>query len=382
MSDAPSIPVAEVATGPGIRYLVPLRDVERELSNQMKALQGIGTAPVQRARMSNLVIFCNSLEQAINLNEQVPAISMVHPARVLLLVGESDLPDRELTSRVTVRPLGEGSKRYACAEQVTLHAAGTYVDRLPFAVRALLIGDLPVNLLWCAPTPPPLAGALLYDLAECAQQIIYDSLGWRDPARGVSATATWLEQIERPGDRWRVASDLNWRRLKHWRRLLTQSLEPASAPGVEESVNEILIEHGPHAVVQAWLLGSWLSRRLNWRVQQGKLTPGVEMAWRFTTPRGTSLVRVHRLEQGSAAIHRVRIAYRIDDKPRAMNMTVQEGQRLTLELEGVDASPRTISISPQSPVELVGRQLSDRARDPVFRESMAVAQVMAQSVLH
>jgi hypothetical protein len=33
-------------------------------------------------------------------------------------------------------------------------------------------------------------------------------------------------------------------------------------------------------------------------------------------------------------------------------------------------------------VELVGRQLSDRSRDPVFRESMAVAQVMAQSVLH
>jgi glucose-6-phosphate dehydrogenase assembly protein OpcA len=382
MSDPSSPPALGVVQAPGIKYLVPIRDVERELSNQMKALQGAGAAPVQRARMSNLVIFCNSLEQSILLNEQVPAISMVHPARVLLLVGLSDLPDKELTSRVTVRPLGEGSKRYACAEQVTLHAGGAFVDRLPFAVRALLIGDLPVNLLWAAPTPPPLAGALLYELGENAQQIIYDSLGWREPARGVAATGTWLEQVERPGGRWRVASDLNWRRLKYWRRLLTQSLEPASAPGAAESVSEVLVEHGPHAVVQAWLLASWLSRRLDWRVQAGKITPGVEMSWAFLTPRGRARVVIHRMEEGPAAIRRVRIACQIDGKPGAMNLTAEEGQRLSLQLEGTATAARTMALPPHSAIDLIGRQLSDRERDPVFRESMAVAQVMAQSVLH
>jgi glucose-6-phosphate dehydrogenase assembly protein OpcA len=392
MSEAPTPAPLPVVQAPGIKYLVPLRDVERELSNQMKALQGAGAAPVQRARMSNLVIFCNSLEQSILLNEQVPAISMVHPARVLLLVGDSDMPDRELTSRVTVRPLGEGSKRYACAEQVTLHAGGAFVDRLPFAVRALLIGDLPVNLLWAAPTPPPLAGALLYELAENAQQIIYDSLGWRDPARGVSATGTWLDQVERStgftpgqgtgsGGRWRVASDLNWRRLKYWRRLLAQSLEPASAPGAAESVSEVRIEHGPHAVIQGWLLASWLSRRLDWRVQAGKLTPGVEMSWAFVTPRGRARVALSRLEEGPAAIRRVRIVCQIEGKPGAMNLTAEESGRLSLQLEGTSTAARTIALPAHSAIDLIGRQLSDRERDPVFRESMAVAQVMAQSVL-
>jgi glucose-6-phosphate dehydrogenase assembly protein OpcA len=364
------------------RYRVPIPEVERELNKQMKALQGAGTAPLQRARMSNVVVYCNSLERSILLNEQVLTFSVMHPARVLLLVGETDQPDRELTARVTVRPLGQGSKRYTCAEQVTLHAAGAYVDRLPFAVRALLIGDLPVNLLWAAPSPPPLSGALLYELSENAQQIIYDSIGWPDPARGVSATGAWLEQVERPGGRWRVASDLNWRRLKYWRRILMQSLEPASAPGVEKSVSEILVEHGPHAVVQAWLLASWLTRRLGWRLQTGKLTPGVEMAWSFTTPKGQARVRVHRLEEGPPTIRRLRIACVVDGKPATMNLTVEESQRLSLELEGVDAAPRTMTVPPQSAVELVGRQLSDRERDPMFRESMAVAQVMAQSVLH
>src|SRR5262245_42670182 len=163
-----------------VKYRVSLRELERELGQQMKALQGPGSAPVRQARMSNLVIFCNSLEQAIVVNEQVPAISAVHPARTLLLVGEPGI-DRDLTARVTVRPIAAGGKSYTCAGRVTLHAGGSAVDRLPFAVRSLLIGDLPVNLWWAAPQPPPMAGALLHELAEYAQQVIYDSLGWPDP---------------------------------------------------------------------------------------------------------------------------------------------------------------------------------------------------------
>jgi len=51
-------------------------------------------------------------------------------------------------------------------------------------------------------------------------------------------------------------------------------------------------------------------------------------------------------------------------------------------LEGVEGAPRTMTLPPVSAAELVGRQLSDRERDPVFHESMAVAGAMAQSVLN
>jgi glucose-6-phosphate dehydrogenase assembly protein OpcA len=360
------------------QYLVPLRDVERELNQQMKALQGSGSAPLQRARMSNLVIFCNSLEQSILVNEQMTAITAVHPSRTILLVGEPG-KDRELTARVTVRPVGQ-AKHHVCVEMVTLHAGGANVERLPFAVRALLIGDLPVNLWWEANVPPPMAGALLYELSEQAQQIIYDSLGWPDPARGMAATAAWLEQVERPGGRWRVASDLNWRRLKYWRRLLGQALDEASAPGAVEAVRELIVEHGPHAVIQGWLLVSWLTRLLGWRVQTGKVTPGVEMSWLFRTPKGDGRVGIRRLEEGPPEVTRVRIATVFDGKPVTLNVTPEGPQRLAMVVEGVDQAPRTVAVPPQSAVELVGRQLSDRERDAAFKESMAVAQVMAQSV--
>jgi hypothetical protein len=48
--------------------------------------------------------------------------------------------------------------------------------------------------------------------------------------------------------------------------------------------------------------------------------------------------------------------------------------------EGVETAPRSVSVQPQSLAELVGRQLSDRERDPVFAESIATAQMLAQSL--
>jgi glucose-6-phosphate dehydrogenase assembly protein OpcA len=362
---------------------VPLWEVERELSRQMKALQGPDERPVQRARMANLVVYCNSQDRAARLNTEIPDVVTVHPARVLLLVADAESSSTELTATVLVRPLHIGGHGLGFSEQVTLECGGGAVHHLPFAVRALLIGDLPTNLWWAAAVPPPLAGPLLYELAEHAQQIVYDSMGWPDPARGVAATATWLDQAERRNgwDRWRVASDINWRRLKYWRRMLTQALEAGQRRGVLETVCEIQVEHGRHAVVQAWELMSWLTRQLGWKVQTGKVEPGVEMVWRFHGPTGEPVVRIHRVDDGSEEIQRIRISCRLDGKDAVLNLFVQDGPRLAMQLEGVAEAPRTMSVPPHSPAELVGRQLSDRERDPVFHESMAVAQIMARSLL-
>jgi glucose-6-phosphate dehydrogenase assembly protein OpcA len=377
MSDPAKPSVAENIFG----VPVELHSAEAELNREMKALQSVGQAPILRAHMSNLVIYCNRLETALSITAQIPDIGLVHPARVLLLIGESNTDTLHAWVRVRAHSLGHQTQ--TTSEQMTIATPAGQVDRLPFAVRALTIGDLPMNLWWASNQPPPFAGQLMYELADTAQQIIYDSIGWTEPARGVVATATWLEQIERTSGlgRWRVASDLNWRRLKSWRRLLTQALEPGSAPGAAESITEVLVEHGPHAVVQGWELVSWLSQRLGWTVQGGKVQTGVEIGWRFARANGELRVRIRRLEQGPAEIHRIRIACAIDGKPGALNLVVESEQRLAIQLEGIEGEPRTIALPPLTPAELIGRQLSDRARDPVFRESMVVAQVMAQSVL-
>src|SRR5262249_49690613 len=159
------------------------------------------------ACMSNLLIFCDRRDQADEVAMQVPQIVVAHPARVLLLVGEEDADNLNepsagsarqapqaggILASVLVRRLAQARDHRCFSEQVTLRAAGVAVAKLPFAVRGLLIGDLPINLWWRSQQPPPLAGPLLYELAENAQQIIYDSFGWLDPARAVAAASSWL----------------------------------------------------------------------------------------------------------------------------------------------------------------------------------------------
>jgi glucose-6-phosphate dehydrogenase assembly protein OpcA len=363
---------------------LPLAEVEKELNRQLAALKEPGVAPVQWARMSNLVIYCTGPELPSELGKVVPDIVTMHPARVLMLEAEPGPESAPVTAAVNVwSHKGEAGAK-TCSEQITLRARGDAVFQLPFAVRGLLIGDLPINVWWAAPIPPPLGGPILFDLTEHAQQVIYDSIGWAEPARGVAATATWLPRFEHDAGEgvWSVASDLNWRRLKYWRRLLGQALDPTAAPGALDTISEVLVEHGPHAVVQAWELVSWLASRLGWQVDRGKVQPGVEIAWQLHGKHGPVRVRIDRLAEGPPYVRRVRIACTISGKPGALNATVEDERRLKVELEGQDVAPRTVTIQPQPLAELVARQLSDRERDPVFRESMAVAQIFAQTVLH
>lgn len=364
---------------------VALKDVERELSRQIQKLHGPTEAPIQRARMANLVIFCQGRQAQADIDSHLSEILTHHPARVILLVSDPQGKRTEISASITIRPIRVGRDSFAFAEQVTLEGDGALVDRLPFAVRALLIGDLPTNLLWNAPIPPALAGPLVFEMADGVQQIVYDSIGWREPARGVVATARWIDQVEKVGlgRAWRIVSDLNWRRLKYWRRILVQSLAPASAPGVADSAQEILVEHGPHAVIQAWELASWLSLRLGWKILAGRLQPGAEMAWRcHCVSERESRIRLRRLEQGPPEVRRVWISCKLGDINGAINIAVESEVRLAVTLEGVDASPRTVTVPPHSAAELVGKQLSDRESSPAFHDSMIVAQTMAQSLLH
>jgi len=360
---------------------VPLRLVEEELSRQMKALQGDDESPVHRAHMSNLVIFCDEPELAESVADDVPEIVASHPARVLLVIGEPETGSETegVTASVIVRQMKQGRHERSLSEQVTLHASGSAVNKLAFSVRALLIGDLPINLWWAARQPPPLVGPLLYDLAENAQQIIYDSLGWLEPARAVSATSTWLQQFEQnlPGGRWRVASDLNWRRLKYWRRMIKQAL----APGAVAAAMELLVEHGPHAVIQAWELVSWLTSQLGWKAQAGKIEQGLEIAWQFQAPDGPVRVRIRRLPEGPSEILLLRLQCNLAGVPSAVAIRAEDSRRLVAQQEGAGTAPNTLNFQPQPRAELVGRQLSDRERDPVFSASMAVAQELAKSLL-
>src|SRR5437764_15349455 len=81
---------------------VALPDIEQALARCMKAAHAPTQTPVQWARMSNLVVFCNTADGAKQARAAVPGIVAIHPARVIQLLTEADAGDRDVSASVGI----------------------------------------------------------------------------------------------------------------------------------------------------------------------------------------------------------------------------------------------------------------------------------------
>src|SRR5438477_7591059 len=97
---------------------VALPDIEQALARCMKAAHAPTQTPVQWARMSNLVIFCNTPDGAKQVRAAVPGIVAIHPARVILLLTDPDARAREVSASVAVLSLPRRSGQPICSEQI------------------------------------------------------------------------------------------------------------------------------------------------------------------------------------------------------------------------------------------------------------------------
>ena len=355
---------------------VDIPAIERELAELWQQGAEAGET-VTRACMSNLIIFCANGDQAAPIPDEVATIIRHHPSRILLLVGDGGKQEPGLEAHVSAHCYLASGGRQVCSEHVTISASGGAARRLPSCARALLIGDLPTALWWVPAQGPSPAGELFGELAAMADHVIYDSIGWPDPARSVVATANWAASEKTR----QVISDLAWRRLKPWQRLISQVLDPDVLPGALKNISEVTIEHGPHALPQSWLLIGWMACRLGWRTALGKVAPGVEVRWEFESEQGPLGVTVRRLAGGDATVHSVVIRWKEDQGSREATFHMSGRGRLAVRSSGSSAPERGIAVPAQSRAALVAGQLPDLVRDLLFLDTLQVSRTMAEALL-
>src|SRR5205814_8927311 len=92
-----SLPDISIAVG----RQIPLEKIEAELASLLNALKDTGEGPIQRARMSNLMIFFTTPQQVEAVSAQLPVVLASHPCRVLLLVADPHAKGNMLTSSCT-----------------------------------------------------------------------------------------------------------------------------------------------------------------------------------------------------------------------------------------------------------------------------------------
>jgi len=356
---------------------VDLAAIEEELARFWHDPEAPETGPpVTRACMANLVIFCRNTDEEREITQEIPSIVASHPSRVLLLVADvhSQREGLEAFVRTHRRLTEEGQQIYS--EHVTVSAGSAGIGRLPSIVRSLLLGDLATTLWWATPEAPPLHGTLFDELTALTDQVIYDSVAWTDPLHQLIVMADWIGRGHA-----KSIADLAWQRPRLWHRLLAQSLDPGYAPGALEGMSEIHIEHGPHALTQAWLLIGWLALRLGWRPQGGRVMPGPEVHWQFTWAHGTPRVRIRRLESGAAEIKLMRVVTRVADHPVTFHFRAESASRVSVFAEGLTDRMLSLTGPVQSRAAMVAQQLPDLAHDRLFEQSVALARTMAAAML-
>lgn len=327
---------------------------------------------VTRACMSNLIIYCDTGAEAKEIETAIPAIVQTHPARVILLTGQGITSEPGIEVFVSGHYCALNSGWQVCAEQIHVIADPESGRRLPSVTRAQLVGDLPTTLWWASRQPPPVAGKLFFKFADMSDQIIYDSIGWTNPARGMQAMSRWVA-AESGGC---VIYNLSWRRLKPWRSLVSQVLDPVVLPGALEQVSRITIEHGPHALAMSSLLVGWLASRLGWKPTDGKVSLGKETVWHFRNKGRQIPVEVRRLDEGQPAPHSLHWCWRDQAGTHTVVFALLGDERLGILEESSDVPVRVISAPELQRSELVSAQLAHRSRDKLFEQALEVGNAM------
>jgi glucose-6-phosphate dehydrogenase assembly protein OpcA len=227
------------------------------------------------------------------------------------------------------------------------------------------MADLPTALWWVPPAAPPLAGAVFDDLAGMAGQVIYDSGAWQEAETGVMAVVAWLGRRREC----RLA-DLGWRRLKPWRRVIAETVDPLLLPGALSSLRTVTVDYAGATALQAYLLIGWLASRLDWQCVRGLSGAAAEAACTFATASGSVRVLARRLEDREPGLQRVALAWEEARQARSATVAWHGHDRLLVNVEGDAAAARVLPVQRKPRAALVARQLADLHGDAVFLDSL------------
>jgi len=354
---------------------VPLEALEDELIKLWRhpeQAQELGTHAV-RACMANLIVFYSPAHGPADLDKTLIETVQRHPSRLIILQEEAD--SGSIHPEALVSTHLDQSHQVFC-EQITLRAGQNGLERFPSLVTGLLLEDLPTSLWWASSKPLPHSQIWFLETSRLASQLIYDSFTWQDARQGIRAVTQWLSSTE--GDQ--TAADLAWRRLKPWRRVIAQALDPALVPSALESIVRVSIKHGPHALPQAWLLAGWMAHLLGWQLKSGKVALGVEIVWQFESKTGSVSVACCRLTEGEYALLETAIAWQRGGRTCQARFRADDSTRITVDYEGVELKPRSVVLPQRTLGALVARQLSDFSGDPLFEQALGVAREMADAL--
>jgi len=231
-----------------------------QIERQLRVLWQQGGQTVSRACLFNLVVWCESETDRDRVGATISELTSRHPCRAIVLFAEPARAESSLDASIAAHcHLAGGGRKQVCCEQISLHAGGAAVSQLAPTVLSLLEGDLPTVLWWRGNF---LARADQFTrMRGVADRIVFDSAQWPEPECWLAMLAAEIHEPPPP-----VFADLNWLRLKLWRKLTTDCFDEPAVRAVLPQLCRVTVSHGggAGARMRALLYAGWVAMELGW----------------------------------------------------------------------------------------------------------------------
>ena len=345
-------------------------------------------AAVTRARVLNLLVYVDSMDQAAALDSILTETTRRHPARAMVMIVDHSDAKPEIQAWVSARCQVHGDDKQVCCEQITFHAKGDTVRELPSAINPLLAPDLPVFLWWRA--VPNLSDPVFSRLMDMSDRVVINSGDFAHPRRDMVT----LSQVLKQKSAWVGISDFNWARLTTWRTLFASFYNVPDYRPYLDRVNELHIEYAPPSSgdgdisTRAILLAGWLANCLGWEIDRDASANGGDgNRFLFKTKDKTITVRfipVERAPDMSGWIARATLGVTGDHGASFSVERSPDTRRLVTEvvIEGEKQPVKVIGYKDATEAELLGGELSLLDNDHVYQTVVNVAGQIAEVNLH
>ncbi|MEK6373654.1 MAG: glucose-6-phosphate dehydrogenase assembly protein OpcA [Acidobacteriota bacterium] len=336
---------------------VDVNAIEKSLSELWRGEKKEGDHAVTRAALWNVVAHTSSSDQHAMASETLCRASASVPQRTIVVRSNPEAaPD--LASWISANCHRIGGGQQVCSEEIAIVAGGSYIDRVPPVVNALLIPDMPVAVWWIGDLPTEHA-SYVESLLEPADRLVVDSVYFDSPAD--------LALVSRVAEQTTTApADLNWVRLEEWRAAAASVFDPPQMRERLRAIRRVRVVAAAQSAffgqsVESLLFAAWLT------VQAGRVGSEGSIDYRFERQEGGEAGGVGAVEIG------------FEDGSSASIARDRERGVLVATVDGMVSAPESVTRSLHQNIDdLIVRQLKRSDSDRVLVRTLPVAVELAR----
>jgi len=274
-------------------------------------------------------------------------------------------PGREVEAWVASHCLHTGSGPHlVCCEQINLAGYGEDGhSHFPALVRALLVPDLPVALLWLDEVPRK--GRMLGQLLRISDRMIIDTQQTTEPA-----SLQAVDDLLRASPRKVV--DLSWLRLGALRHLVADFFDAPARAQQLQRLERVLIETSPEGRNTGYLLVGWLLSRCGiTAVRSVDLGPkSADLRWEAQRADGTWFPLDFQVHQGYGGQDGV---FCIQIEAGGDTFALRDVDAEHMSVQGPDRNLPSVALREPDEPGLVVEGLGANLHGQVFGEALAMA---------